>query len=70
MMFKKVNKMELTSNIVGKNIVIFKKDGFKKAGTVVGVDSLFIYLRFNGSGTVEGVPISEISHVKVEGEVM
>ena len=55
--------------LIGRDIVIFKKDGFKKAGAVVGLDDLFIYIRFNGSGTVQGVPIFGIDHIKVEGEV-
>ena len=59
--------MELTSTIVGKTAVIYKKDGFKKAGTVVDVDAVFVYLKFDGSGTVEAIPVSEISHIKIEG---
>ncbi len=62
--------MELSKEkLIGRDIVIIKKDGFKKAGTVVGLDDLFIYIRFNGSGTVQGVPISGIDHIKVEGDV-
>lgn len=62
--------MELSKEtLIGRDVVIFKKDGFKKAGTAVGVDTIFIYIRFNGSGTIQAIPIAEIDHIKIEGDV-
>ena len=64
------NEMEMSSNLVGKTAIITKRDGFKKAGTVVNVDPLFIFLQFERSGTVQAVPIADIVRIKVENKVL
>jgi hypothetical protein len=55
------------SDIIGKTAIItLRPDGFRKAGTVVNVDSFFIYLRFERSGTIQAIPISQIEKLKIE----
>lgn len=56
-------------SLVGKVIIITKRDGFKKAGRVVEETDKFIAIEFNGSGTVQAIPWNQIDHFKVEDEV-
>ncbi len=55
-------------DMIGKTAIITVRDGYKKAGTVIKVDPLFIYLRFERSGTIQAIPISQIEKLKIESQ--
>ncbi len=64
------NELEKENAIVGKNVVVYKKDSFIKTGHVISVDKIFLTLRFKGSGSIQAIPLGEVDHLKIiENEV-
>ena len=57
-----------SSDLIGKTAIITKRDGFKKAGKVIGVDSIFIYLQFERSKTEQAVPLADVVSIKIENK--
>ncbi len=52
--------------LLGKEVIVIKSDGYKKVGKCVNIDEHLVTIEFR-NGVVEAIPMIQISTIKLAG---